>query len=113
MKNDLRQAKTQLKENNYTCVLWKDGQTYTDTERGVKPLLKWVESEQDFKGFSAADKIVGKASALLYVLLGVHTFFAEVMSEGGIYMLARHGITPLCDAFVKYIHAKRMRECVL
>lgn len=103
MKSDLEQAKTLLEENNYTCVLCKDGQTYTSTEHGVKPLLKWVESEQDFKGFSAADKIVGKAAALLYVLLGVHTVFAEMMSEDGIYTLARHGITPLCDTSVKEI----------
>ncbi len=103
MKSDLEQAKTLLKENNYTCVLCKDGQTYTSTERGVKPLLKWVESGQDFKGFSVADRIVGKAAALLYVLLGVHTVFAEVMSEDGTYTLARHGITPLCDTSVKEI----------
>ena len=103
MKSDLEQAKTLLEENSYTYVLCKDGQTYTSIERGVKPLLKWIESGQDFKDFSAADKIVGKAAALLYVLLGVYTVFAEVMSEDGIYTLARHGITPLCDASVKEI----------
>lgn len=37
------------------------------------------------------------AVALLCVLPGVHTVFAEVMSEDGIYTLARHGITPLYD----------------
>ena len=103
MKSDLEQAKTLLEENNYTCVLCKDGETYTSTERGVKPLIAFAESGQDFKDFSAADKIVGKAAALLYVLLGVHTVFAQVTSEDGSYTLARHGITPLCDTSVKEI----------
>lgn len=103
MKSDLEQAKILLEENNYTCVLCKDGQTCTSTERGVKPLLKWVESRQNFKGFCAADRIVGKAAALLYVLLGVHMVFAEVMSEDGIDTLERHGITPLCGTSVKEI----------
>ena len=103
MKSDLEQAKTLLEENNYTCVLCKDGQIYTSTERGVKPLIAFIESGRDFKGFSAADKIVGKAAALLYVLLGVHTVFAEVMSEAGIHTLARHGITPQCNTSVKEI----------
>ena len=103
MKSDLEQAKTLLEENNYTCVLCKDGQIYTSTERGVKPLIAFIESGRDFRGFSAADKIVGKAAALLYVLLGVQTVFAEVMSEDGIYTLKKHGITPLCNTSVKEI----------
>ncbi len=103
MKSDLEQAKTLLEENNYTCVLCKDGQIYTSTERGVKPLIAFAESGQDFRDFSAADRIVGKAAAMIYVLLGVQTVFAEVMNEDGIYTLARHGITPLCNTSVKEI----------
>ena len=103
MKSDLEQAVELLKETNITCVLCKDGQIYTSTERGVKPLIAFVESGRDYRGFSAADKIVGKAAAMLYVLLGVHTVFAEVMSEGGIYTLARHGIASFCDTSVKEI----------
>lgn len=103
MKSDLEQAKTLLKKDHYTCVLCQNGQAFTSTERGIKPLLKWVESEQDFKDFSAADKIVGKAAALLYVLLDVDTVFAEVMSEDGIHTLTGHGITPLYDTSVKEI----------
>lgn len=103
MKSDLEQAVELLKETKSTCVLCKDGQIHISTERGVKPLIAFVESGRDYRGFSAADKIVGKAAALLYVLLGVHMVFAEVMSEDGIYTLARHGITPLCDTSVKEI----------
>lgn len=54
----------------------------TSTERGVKPLLQWLDGENSVKGFSAVDKVVGRAAAFLYVLLEVKEVYAGVMSEG-------------------------------
>ena len=68
----------------------------------MKPLIAWISNGIDLKDFCAADRIVGKA-ALLYSLLGVDTVYAHVMSEAGIYTLAKNGITPLCDTSVKEI----------
>ena len=69
----------------------------------MKPLIAWISNGTDLKVFCAADRIVGKAAALLYSLLGVDTVYAPVMSEAGIYILAKNGITPLCDTSVKEI----------
>lgn len=66
-------------------------------------MIEFIESGIDFKGFSAADKVVGKAAAFLYVLLGVEEVYADVMSEAAIYTLARHGIQPICDRSAKEI----------
>jgi hypothetical protein len=43
------------------------------------------------KGFTA-DKVVGKAAAFLYVLLGVECLYADVISEPACEVLARFGI---------------------
>lgn len=65
--------------------------------------MKLLSSHTDCKDYSAADKIVGKAAAMLYVLLGVSEVYAQVMSESAQYTLARHGILPICDTSVKQI----------
>ena len=57
----------------------------------------------DLKGFSAADKVVGKAAAILYVLLKVEAVYAPVMSEGAISVLAENGISAFYDKKVSRI----------
>lgn len=103
MKTDLIKAVEQLNSGKYTCVLCKENEIYTSTERGVKPLIDWLDGAIDFNGFSAADKVVGKAAAFLYVLLGVKEVYAPVMSESAIHTLERNGIQPHCDKSVKNI----------
>ena len=89
---DLDFAKRILDSDSFTCVLHKDGVTYTSVERGVKPLVLWYESNISFKCFSAADKVIGKGAAHLYVLLGVSSVFAEVISAPALDLLKSHGI---------------------
>jgi hypothetical protein len=97
MKNDLKKAMELLKEGGYTCVLCRGAKSCTSTERGVKPLFGWLRSGADLKGYCAADKVVGKAAAFLYVLLGVEQVYAEVMSQKAIDVLDRFGIEAFCD----------------
>lgn len=104
MNNDTATASQYLRNEGYTCVFCREETVYSSTERGVKPLLDFIESGPDLSGFCVADKVVGKAAALLYVLLGVQEVYAPVMSESALYTLARNGIVPLCDLAVKSIH---------
>lgn len=103
MKDNLTKAIEILNSGQYTCVLCKDDKVYTSTERGVKPLLDWLESKQDLKGFSAADKVVGKAAAFLYVLLGIREVYACVMSEAAIDIFTSNNIQPRWEQSVKSI----------
>ena len=89
----MEKARQILEEKGYTCVLRRDEILHTATERGVKPLVRWLTEGTDFRGFSAADKVVGRATAYLYVLLGVKEVWAGVMSEAAAEVLSRHGIT--------------------
>lgn len=99
----MEQARKILTEGNYTCVLRKQDAVYTATERGVKPLVRWLTEGLDDRGFSAADKVVGRATAYLYVLLGVREVWAAVMSEAAAEVLHRHGIAASQDKLVPNI----------
>ncbi len=90
--SDLEKSKQILFSGGYTCVLCKGESVYTSFERGVKPLVAWLESGADFKNFSASDKVVGKGAAFLYILLGVCNIFANVISTPALKLLKDHGI---------------------
>ena len=73
-------------------MLCRKDELCTATARGVKPLVAWFESGKDFSGFSAADKVVGRATAFLYVLLKVNAVYAKVMSHAALDVLKQNGI---------------------
>ena len=97
MSADLEKAKEILAQTGSTCVLCRDDIVYTTTQRGVAPLLEWLESGVDTCGFSAADKVVGKAAALLYCLLGIRRVHGNVMSEAAAKVLRRNGVEVYWD----------------
>ena len=104
---NLEQARQILAEGGYTCVLCRGHEVHTATARGVRPLVDWLDSGLDFKDFSAADKVVGRATAFLYVLLGVRKVHALVMSTPAKNALEENGITALCDREVPGIINRR------
>lgn len=97
MNADLHNAKEQLLSDGYTCVLCRGTDWVSSNSRGVKPLLELLDSGKDFSGFSAADKVVGKATAFLYCLLGVREIYAKVLSDPAVQVLDRFGISWSCE----------------
>lgn len=100
---DLQRAKEILANSGYTCVLCLDGQIATSTQRGIKPLLHWLENPTLGKGFCAADKVVGKATAYLYCLLGAKAVYGGVMSVSALEVLQEAGIAASAGKLVPYI----------
>lgn len=97
------EAKEILISGGYTCVL-TDGQTvYTSTERGVKPLVRFLESGQIPAGLSAADKVVGRATAYLYALLKVKEVYSQIISQPAVNVLQDSGIHVRYDKLVPNI----------
>lgn len=101
--NNLERAKRILREGNYTLALACDDEVITSTERGVKPLLQLLGEGRAVCGASAADRVVGKAAAMLYVLLGVKEVYADVMSELAREVLTAHGIDCYCETVTERI----------
>lgn len=89
---DLINARALLDAGQYTCVICRDNATHTATDRGVKPLLNWLDAGLDLSGFSAADRVVGCATAFLYCLLGAKAVYARVMSRPAAEVLEANGI---------------------
>ncbi len=90
--NDILKAKELLIAGEYTAVLCKDECIFTSKLRGVRPLVIWVEDETDFSKYTAADKVVGKATAFLYLLLGVRTIYAHVISKPALQVLKEYNV---------------------
>ncbi|MBR2937330.1 MAG: DUF1893 domain-containing protein [Oscillospiraceae bacterium] len=96
----LNKAISLLESGGYTCVLTDGDVVFTSNQRGVKPLAQFLESGTAFTGFSAADKVVGRATAYLYALLGVKALYAQVVSQPAIAVLREHGIDVSYGKFV-------------
>lgn len=104
---DLNCAKERLAAGDYTCVLCKGDEMVTSQARGVKPLVGWYVSGKDFSGFSAADKVVGRATAFLYALLGVKAVYAGIVSQSALEVLAQAGIEARYGQAVPHIINRR------
>ncbi len=87
---DLQRAKSLLE--GHTCVLCKGEEKKISDLKGILPMVIFLKSGTDFKGFSAADKIVGKAAAHLFVLAKVSAVYGEVMTEEAKAFLESHKI---------------------
>lgn len=89
---DIEKAKSILEKESKTCVLCRGEKVYASEKTGIAPMVDFISEGVDLRGFSAADKIVGRAAALLFVLAEVSEVYAEVMSAGGAEVLGQHGI---------------------
>ena len=87
---DLQIAKEGLA--GHTICLCKDGECLTSDKRGIAPMMGFLESGVDLAGYSVADLIVGKATALLFVKSGIKRVFAKTLSERGRQILERYGV---------------------
>ncbi len=99
MTKDMTAARALLDTGNYTCAVCRGARAYTATERGVRPLVTWLEQGLNLEGFCAADRVVGRATAFLYCLLGVSQVYARVMSRPAAQVLQAADIAFDADVF--------------
>lgn len=92
---DLDRARAALP--GHTLALCRGGEVVTSDLRGVMPMLGFLREGRDLSGFCAADRVVGRAAAMLFAKAGVRAVHAKVMSDGAAALLAAHGIDALCD----------------
>lgn len=90
--SDIERAKALLEKENLSCVLCRGEKTYTSAKQGISPMVDFITLKTDLRGFSAADKIVGKAAALLFALADVNAVYAGVMSEQAVCIFRAHHI---------------------
>ncbi len=76
----------------HTLALVKDGELLISDMRGVAPMVEFIRGGTDLSGFSAADKVVGKAAAMLFVKAGIKEVYAENISVSAKTFFLRHGV---------------------
>lgn len=64
----------------------------TSDKRGVAPMVDFIREGRDLTGYSAADRVVGKAAAVLFIKAGVKEIHAMTLSESARDLLAAHGV---------------------
>ena len=101
--SDIERAKALFESGDYTCVLCKGETVLTSTLSGIFPMLAFIKNDTNLSGYSAADKIVGKAAAMLFVLAGVKEVYASVMSRQAEEVFNRFGILYSCDTLAENI----------
>lgn len=92
--DDLRVAKQILKDKRLSLVFVKDSQSIFETEMGgVDGFLKAIEKLDNYLlGASVADRIVGKATALLCAYSSMKAVFAVTVSKSGLEALKSYSI---------------------
>ena len=102
-KDELSEVKRLLREGDFTCVIVKGDNVFTSKERGVKPLISLLDADAELSGALAADKVVGKAAAMLYLLLNIKKLYASVISELALDTLTEAGVEVSYETLVPMI----------
>lgn len=91
----LAEAKSLIQSGKSTCIVMRGGVITNETSgRGVKPILYFWENEPEIlAGAAVADKIIGKAAAMLLILAGVRYVYGELMSVAGRDYLQNNGVS--------------------
>lgn len=101
--NNIENAKRILREGNYTFAACSGDKILTSTQRGVAPLLNLIDAGESLNGWSVADKVIGRAAAFLYVLLGAKEIWSGVISRPALEVFRDFGVEVSCGETVELI----------
>lgn len=93
-----------LKENNFSFVAVKGDEIYTSKKRGISPVIEIIDENRDFlNGATVADRVIGKAAAMLLSKYGVAEIFAVLTSDKAIEYLKNKNVKFSYDSKAEYI----------
>jgi len=103
--NNLERAKDILEKNRYTFVLIMDGKIIkTSHKKGIIPLMEMIRDNRDLmQGAVIADKVIGKAAALLAVAYKVKQIYTEILSQQAKEVLDQYSVFYQYEKYVDYI----------
>lgn len=114
MNDRLEQAVALLKEKQVSCVIWIEGkEPILSDEIGIKPLMKELRKERHaFEHGVIADKVIGKAAALMAILGGAKAVYGQVLSESAEKILQIYGIEYAYEEKVPTLKTAQKRDNV-
>ena len=110
--NDLEKAKIQLTERQLTLVIVKNGEILFETEfHRISGFLTAIEQlGKKLENASIADKVVGKAVALLCVYARVKAVYAETLSSEAKSLFEENRVTSEWKEIVEVILDDRKQD---
>ncbi|NLA43901.1 DUF1893 domain-containing protein, partial [Candidatus Saccharibacteria bacterium] len=90
----LKRAVRRLNKTDATFVAVRNGRIMDSHDRGIAPIMALVLADTNaLRGACVADKVIGKAAALLLVRAGVERLFANTISEHAMSLLSEYHLT--------------------
>ena len=110
---DIEKAKSRLIEDSgLTCVFCKGEVIYTSKLKGIRPIMLKLLEGIDVKGFSVADKIVGKAAAMLFAFAGIKEIYTYTITKSALEFLEKSDIKFSFEAQIETIEGCKMEATV-
>ena len=105
MMKDIELAKDLLKAQEKAIVIVKDGKVIFSSEgKGIKPVYTALNELKDrLQGSSAADRVVGRAAAMIYKHAGIKELSTGLISEKALDVLKNTSIVYEYDKLVPFI----------
>lgn len=102
---DLELAKKILKKKDLSLVIVKQGKPlFESSSSGIKGLLRAIEELRDsLRDSSVADKVVGRAAALLLIYSHVKEVYAATLSNEGLRVLSQYDVPVEHEGLVSMI----------
>ncbi|MFA9423228.1 MAG: DUF1893 domain-containing protein [Sedimentibacter sp.] len=102
---DVRLAKELLEKEKFALAIVKDGKlVFSSYERGIKPLYIAVEQLKDeLEGSSVADRVTGKAAAMLCKYANIKELNTRLISENAINVFKETSIIYEYEELAPYI----------
>lgn len=101
--NTFLTVKNLLARGGYFCVIADRDRVMTSRARGIAPLLERAERSERLEGAFVADRIIGKAAAMLLVVMRVASVYGQIMSREAEALLSANGIEVEYGALTDHI----------
>ena len=99
-----QKAKELLHQENASIVVMKGTRTFTSVKRGIAPILELIDTDINMlEEAVVADKVIGKAAALLLAYGKIQSVYADIISEHAILILEQYHIAYTYQTKVPYI----------
>lgn len=102
---DIELAKSLLDKEKQAIVIVKEGQTiFSSDGKGIKPIYTALNKlKYELRGSSVADKVIGKAAAMICEYAGIKELSTKLISENAIDVLENTSIIYNYEKSVPYI----------
>jgi len=100
----MSEVKDLLIKKDYTFVCIKEDEKYVSNLHGIAPIMiKLEEDSEYFKDSIVADRVIGKAAAMLLIMGGIKKLYAKIISRHALDILKLTDIEIEFDKVVPYI----------